>query len=70
MKNKIILLVCLVLLLTGCGNSNYITDKDKKIVKYEETGQMLQKNILCLPEKDGELYKIFWFKRITIMSKI
>ena len=59
MKNKIILLVCLVLLLTGCGNSNYITDKDKKIVKYEETGQMLQKNILCLPEKDGELYKIY-----------
>ncbi len=59
MKNKIIIICCLFLLLTGCGNSNYIINEDKQIVKYDETGQMLQKNILCLPEKDGELYKIY-----------
>ena len=46
-------------MLAGCGASNYIQDKNKQIVKYETTGQMLQKNILCLPEKDGELYKIY-----------
>ncbi len=59
MKNKIIIVCCLLLLLTGCGNSNYILNEDKQIVKYDVTGQMLQKNILCLPEKDGELYKIY-----------
>lgn len=60
MKNKIkvMLLVCLLLLTTGCGNSKYIKD-GKEVVKYEETGQLLEKDILCLPEKDGELYKLY-----------
>lgn len=61
MKNrfKILVLVFAVLLTSGCGNSKYIQDKDKKIVTYEETGQMLEKDILCLPEKDSELYNIY-----------
>ncbi len=59
MKNKLIILSFLFLILTGCGKSNYITNEDKQIVKYEATGQMLQKNILCLPEKDGELYNLY-----------
>lgn len=59
MKNKILIICCLFLMLTGCGTSNYIMDKDNKIVKYEKTGQILQKDILCLPEKDGELYKLY-----------
>lgn len=57
--NKILIICCVCLMLTGCGNSNYIMDKNNKIVKYDETGQMLQKDILCLPEKDGELYKLY-----------
>ena len=58
MKNKvkILALVILLLLTSGCGTSNYIKDEEDKIVEYEATGQMLQKDILCLPEKDGELY--------------
>ena len=61
MKKKImaILLVFILLLTSGCGNSKYIQDKDKKIVTYEQTGQMLEKDILCLPEKDSELYNIY-----------
>ena len=61
MKNrfKILVLVFALLLTSGCGNSKYIQDKDKKIVTYEETGQMLEKDILCLPEKDSELYNIY-----------
>ena len=43
MKNKIIVIACLFLMLTGCGNSNYIMNKDNQIVKYDKTGQMLQR---------------------------
>ncbi len=56
---KIAVLVFALLLTSGCGNNKYIVDKNDEIVKYEETGQMLEKDILCLPEKDGELYNIY-----------
>lgn len=59
MKNKIIILACILLLTSGCGNSKYLKDDDNKIITYEETGQMLEKDILCLPEKDSELYKLY-----------
>ena len=61
MKNKIkILALVFVLLLTsGCGTSKYIQDAEGNIVEYEETGQMIKKDILCLPETDGELYKLY-----------
>ena len=61
MKNKIkIIAIIFVLLLTsGCGTSNYIKDEDGKIVEYEPTGQMLQKNILCLPDENSDLYKFY-----------
>lgn len=61
MKNKImaVILVCVLLLTSGCGDNKYIKDKDNKIVTYEATGQMLEKDIVCLPEKDGELYNLY-----------
>ena len=58
-RYKIITLICLLLLTSGCGTSNYITDEDGNIVEYEKTGQMLQKNILCLPNEDSDLYKFY-----------
>lgn len=60
MKKKIysLLLVSIILLSTGCGSSDYIKDKNKSIVVYEETGQNLQKNILCQPE-DTKLYDLY-----------
>lgn len=59
MKNKIIILVCVLLLTSGCGNSKYIKDENDKIITYEKTGQMLEKDILCLPKEDGELYELY-----------
>ena len=56
-KVKISILVVLILLMTACGNSNYIMD-NKKPVEYEATGQVLQKDILCKPE-DKELDKLY-----------
>ena len=54
-----VILVCVLLLTSGCGDNKYIKDKDNKIVTYEATGQMLEKDIVCLPEKDGELYNLY-----------
>ena len=60
MKNKILasLLLIVVLLTGGCGNSKYIVDENKQPIKYEVTGQYLQKNILCQP-KDKELFDLY-----------
>lgn len=56
-KKKFLLIIILLLLTTGCTKT--LTDKDKKTVKNEVTGQNLTENILCKPtnEKTIELYK-------------
>ena len=55
-KVKLLLVILVVLLTTGCGSA--IKDKDKKLVVYKETGQTIQNNILCKPtnEKLLDLY--------------
>ena len=60
MKKKIYasILVCIILLSTGCGSSDYIKKDKKTIVTYEKTGQNLQKNILCQPE-EKDLYDLY-----------
>lgn len=51
MKKKILLMVmCLVLLLTGC--TKQLKDEDGKVVQNELTGQTLTKNILCKPTNE------------------
>ncbi len=57
-KLSIFLVVILLLSCTGCGNSNYITNKDKQLIKNEETGQPIRNDILCRP-KDKELLSIY-----------
>lgn len=63
MKNnkKILSVVLLIVLLltTGCGKTNYITDKKGKIVINKENGQNLQREIFCRPSKDTETYKLY-----------
>lgn len=61
MKNKVLglILVMIILLTSGCGSNNYIKDEDKKLVQYEETGQNIPNNILCKPEENSELYKLY-----------
>lgn len=46
-KFKIVLVVILLLITTGCTTT--LTDKNKKPVKNEVTGQNLTKNIICQP---------------------
>ena len=52
-----ILAIAILLLTTGCGNSNYLQE-DKKIITFEQTGQSLQNNILCKPS-EKELYEVY-----------
>lgn len=57
MKNKKIILVCIMmLLLTGC--TSYLKDENKKNVTNPQTGQSLTENILCRPT-DPETLKIY-----------
>lgn len=56
-KFKIIIIITLVCLVTGCQTT--LVDKDKQPVKNPETGQALTENILCQPENEQtkKLYK-------------
>ncbi len=56
-KFKIGIIVLMIVMLTGCGNSNYIM-KDNKPVQNDATGQVLQKDILCKPV-DKDLDKLY-----------
>ena len=48
-KNKIKLVIILVLLLLTTGCAKALTDSNNKAVKNEKTGQTLMSNILCKP---------------------
>ena len=60
-QNKILALILLgmIFLTSGCGSDNYLKDENGNILVNEVTGQSVQKNILCQPEKDSELYKFY-----------
>lgn len=49
-KSKIIIVVMLLFLATGCTTT--LVDKDNKAVQNPETGQSLTENILCQPENE------------------
>ena len=49
-KSKIIIVVMLLFLSTGCTTT--LVDKDNKAVQNPETGQSLTENILCQPENE------------------
>ena len=55
-KLKILIIIALVFLTTGCATT--LTDKDNKPVKNEVTGQNLTENILCQPT-DKETIKAY-----------
>ncbi len=63
MKKKIMIgiLSFVILLTSGCGNSAYIKDKnnEKEFVKQESTGQLIRKDILCVPDDETELYNLY-----------
>ena len=53
---KVLLIISLVFLTTGCATT--LTDKEKKPVKNEVTGQNLIENIICKPT-DKETIKVY-----------
>jgi len=55
-KIKIILVLFLFLLATGCTKT--LKDDDKKVVTNPDTGQSLTSNILCQPSEE-KLYKLY-----------
>lgn len=50
-KLKIVLILALLFIITGCQTT--LVDKDKKPIKNPETGQALIENILCQPENEN-----------------
>ena len=62
MKNKklrVIVLIIMVFLTTGCGTKSYIKDDAGKLVINKTTGQNLQKSIFCKPSKNTDIYKLY-----------
>lgn len=59
MKNKIKIVIILVLMLSMTGCTKYLKDDKNKNIVNEETGQTLTQNILCLPDDEHtlELYE-------------
>lgn len=55
-KNKILLILLFVFLLTGC--TKQLKDVDGKVVKNNDTGQVLPSNILCQPT-DKAIIKLY-----------
>ena len=60
-ENKILALALIVIifLTSGCGNNDYLKDEKGQVLVNDVTGQSVQKNILCQPKEDSELYKIY-----------
>ncbi len=71
-KNKIlaVILVLVIGLASGCGNNNYLKDENGNIIVNETTGQSVQKDILCQPQKDSELYKIYEENESQLETKV
>ena len=67
MKNKKILLLLLITLISLTGCTKNLKDKDNKIVVNEITGQNLTENILCRPT-DEETIKIYKEHEVDIDS--
>lgn len=57
-KYKLLVIILCIFLLTGCGDKS-LRDENNKIVKNEETGQVLKTDIICRPtnEESIELYE-------------
>ena len=60
-QNRVLalILIAIIFMASGCGSDDYLKDENGNILVNEVTGQSVQKNILCQPEKDSELYKIY-----------
>lgn len=62
-KIKILIIVFLLLLTTGCTKT--LVDKDKQAVKNDKTGQTLTENIICRPKNEYTI-KIYEKNKVDI----
>lgn len=62
-KNKIIILIFILMLFTGCTKT--LKDEKNNIVKYEKTNQILTENILCKPTNE-EVIKLYEENKVNI----
>ncbi len=60
-KNKVlsIILIAILLLTSGCGKNDYLVDNEGRMITNSETGQSVRKDILCKPQENSELYRIY-----------
>ena len=66
-KLKIIIVFLLLIFLSGCARP--LRDENKKVVKYEKTGQNLTANILCRPT-NNEVIGLYEEKGIKIETLV
>lgn len=71
-QNKVlgILVIFIILLTSGCGKDDYLLDESGNIIVDQATGQSVQKDILCQPEKDSDLYKIYESNNEQLKTKL
>lgn len=71
-KNRIlaVILVGIIFLTSGCGSDNYLKDENGNILTNEVTGQSVGKDILCRPQDDSELYRIYKEKEDQLETKL
>lgn len=65
-KLKVITLLCIILLSSGC--TKYVKDGNKAVI-YEETGQTITANILCKPE-EPELVELYEKHNVEIINQV
>lgn len=71
-QNKVlgIIVIFIILLTSGCGKDDYLLDETGNIIVDQATGQSVQKDILCQPEKDSDLYKIYESNNEQLKTKL
>lgn len=52
---KVVVLLLIALMATGCGANDYLKDENGKVITYEKTGQSVRKDILCKPNEEDLL---------------
>lgn len=62
-KHKILLLILCLFMLTGC--SKMLKDKDNKVIRNEETGQVITENIICKPTNETTI-KIYEENKVDL----
>jgi len=67
-KNKVLITFLLIILLTLTGCTTQLKDAKGKVVRNEETGQVLTSNLLCAP-KDEKVLQMYRDNQASLLKK-